>query len=162
MTYSVYLETTVVSYLTARRSRDLVVAAHQEITREWWRDAVGQYHLVASGLVVSEAGSGDPDAARERLKILNPVALLDVTGDAENLAGSLIDAGAVPPQAAEDALHIALAATNGVDFLVTWNFRHIANATMRAHIERVCRESGFEPPVICTPTELLEADLEKA
>ena len=161
MAYSVYLETTVISYLTARQSRDLVVAAHQEITREWWRDAAEEYHLVASGLVVSEANSGDPHAARDRLKALENVELLRATAQAEDLADSLVSAAAVPPRASEDAAHIAIAAVNGVDFLVTWNFRHIANATMRARIEQVCRESGFEPPVICTPNELLEAGHEK-
>ena len=155
-----YLETTVVSYLTSRRSRDVVVAAYQEITREWWRDAQDNFQLVASQLVVSEAGSGDPEAARDRLQVLENVELLDATGDAENPAQSLIGSGAVPQQAAEDAAHIAIAAANGVDFLVTWNFRHIANATMRARIEQACRQAGFEPPVICTPNELLEADIE--
>ena len=111
-------------------------------------------------MVVLEAGSGDPDAVRDRMEVLEDIELLDATEDAENLARSLIGSGAVPPQAAEDAAHIAIAATSGVDFLVTWNFRHIANATMRARIEQVCRQAGFEPPVICTPNELLEADFE--
>ena len=153
-----YIETSVVSYLTARPSRDVVIAAYQEITREWWRDAPDRFDLVASALVVAEARAGDPDAARMRLEALEPVALLDATPDAENLANALVEAGAVPRQAADDAAHIAIAVTNGVDFLVTWNFRHIANAAMRARIERVCRGAGYEPPVICTPNELMEAN----
>ena len=153
-----YIETSVVSYLTARPSRDVVVAAYQEITREWWRDAPGRFNLVASQLVVAEAGSGDPNAAQVRLKVLEIVSLLDTTTEVENLAQTLVDLAAVPRQAAEDAVHIAIAVTNGVDFLVTWNFRHIANAAMRSRIEHICRQAGYEPPVICTPNELMEAN----
>ena len=154
----VYVETSVVSYLTARQSRDLVVAAYQEVTREWWRAASGRFDLVASELVVTEAGAGDADAASARLEVLKPVALLNITESSEALARRLLDLDAVPRQAAADAAHIAIAVTNGVDFLVTWNFKHIANAAMRSRIERVCRQADYEPPVICTPNELMEAD----
>ncbi|MDE0003996.1 MAG: type II toxin-antitoxin system VapC family toxin [Rhodospirillaceae bacterium] len=152
-----YIETSVLGYLTARPSRDMVAAAYQEITREWWLYAPQQFNLMASELVVAEAKAGDPGAARARLDALRTIVLLDATPDAERLAQALVDLGAVPRQAADDAAHIAIAATNGVDFLVTWNFRHIANAAMRARIERTCRQVGYEPPVICTPNELLEA-----
>ena len=153
-----YIETSVVSYLTAKPSRDVVVAAYQEVTREWWRNASDRFDLVASELVVSEAGAGDPKAAQTRLKMLEVVSLLGATSEAETLAQTLIDLGAVPRQAAEDAAHIAIAVTNGINFLVTWNFRHIANATMRSRIEHTCRQAGYEPPVICTPNELMEAN----
>ena len=153
-----YIETSVISYLTARPSRDVVIAAYQEITREWWHTASNRFNLVASALVIEEAGAGDPDAARIRLQALEAVTLLDATPDAENLARTLVEVGAVPRQAADDAVHIAVAVTNGVDFLLTWNFRHIANAAMRFRIERACRQSGYEPPVICTPNELMEAN----
>ena len=153
-----YVETSVVSYLTARPSRDVVIAAYQEITREWWRDAPDEFQLVASELVIAEAGAGDPDAASARLQALESVALVSATAEAETLARKLIDAGAVPHHAAADAAHIAVAVANGVNYLVTWNFRHIANAAMRTGIERVCRQAGYEPPVICPPNELLEAD----
>ena len=157
-----YIETSVVSYLTARSSRDVVIAAFQEITREWWRNASHRFDLVASALAVAEARAGDPDAARTRLEALESVALLDATPDAESLANALVDVGAIPRQAAADAAHIAIAVTNGVDFLVTWNFRHIANAAMRSRIEQVCRQVGYEPSVICTPNELMEANNEQA
>lgn len=153
-----YIETSIISYLTARPSRDMVVAAYQEITREWWYDAPDRFDLVASELVVSEARSGDPEAAQVRLKALEAVSLLDATLEAENLAQRFLDLAAVPRKAAEDAAHIAIAVTNGVDFLVTWNFRHIANAAMRSRIEHICRQAGYEPPVICTPNELMEAN----
>ena len=153
---TVYVETSVVSYLTARPSRDVVVAAYQEVTRDWWRGAPVRFTLYTSALVMSEARTGDPEVARGRLAILETLPLLDATGPAVELTGELLDRGAVPRSAAEDAAHITIAAANGVDYLVTWNFRHIANATMRSRIEDVCRRSGYGPPVICTPNELLE------
>ena len=157
MNPTAYIETSVVSYLTARPSRDVVVAAYQEVTREWWRDGPDRFHLVASELVVTESGAGDADAARARLKVLESVTLVNVSQNAEELTRHLLDRGAVPREAAADAAHIAIAVTNGVDYLVTWNFRHIANAAMRSRIERVCRHEGYEPPVICTPNELMES-----
>ena len=153
-----YIETTIVSYLTAWPSRDVVIAGRQQTTRDWWQDASDRFELVASELVVYEAGDGDSDAARNRLAALETVTMLDATEEAAELAQQLIDSGAVPQKAAEDAGHIAIAVTNGVDYLVTWNCRHIANATMRSHIDRVCREAGYEPTVICTPSELMESD----
>ncbi len=154
----VYIETTVVSYLTAWPSRDVVIAGHQQTTRDWWRDAGERFELVASELVIDEASEGDSEAARDRLAVLASVTLLEATSDAAQLARTLIESGAIPEKAAEDAAHIAIAVTNGVDYLVTWNCRHIANATIRSLVERVCRNAGFEPTIICTPGELLEVD----
>ncbi len=151
-----YIETSVVSYLTARPSRSTVAAAYREITRAWWRGAPGRFDLVASALVISEAGAGDPVAARSRLSALDGVVILDATAESEALARRLLEAGAVPRRAGDDAAHIAIAAVNNVDYLVTWNFRHIANAAMRSRIEDVCRQAGYEPPVVCTPGELRE------
>ena len=153
-----YIETTVVSYLTTWPSRDVVIAGHQQITRDWWRSAADRFELVASELVINEAGAGDADAARDRLAALDSVTLLDATDEAAELAQKLIESGAIPEKAAEDAAHIAIAVTNGVAYLVTWNCRHIANATMRSQIERVCRNAGYEPAIICTPDELMETD----
>ena len=149
------IETSVVSYLSARPSRDVVVAAYQQVTRDWWRIASDRFDLVASALVVAEAGAGDAQAAQDRLRALETVTLVEATADAERVAQRPIDNAAVPLQAADDAAHIAV--TNGVNFLVTWNFRHIANAAIRTRIERTCREAGYEPPVI-SPNELLETD----
>jgi len=154
----VYIETTVVSYLTARSSRDIVIAGHQQMTREWWRTAADRFELVISEFVIREAGSGDAQAAADRLAALESVTLLDASDDAAVLAQRLIDDGAIPAQAVGDAAHIAVAVVNGIDYLVTWNFRHIANAAMRSHIERVCRNAGYEPTIICTPDELMEPE----
>ncbi|MCA9141203.1 MAG: type II toxin-antitoxin system VapC family toxin [Planctomycetaceae bacterium] len=153
-----YIETTVISYLTAWPSRDVVLAGHQQITRDWWQTAADRFELVASELVIAEVGAGDPVAARDRLAALASVTLLDATEQALELATQLLDSGAIPKKAAEDAAHIAIAVTNGVEYLVTWNCRHIANATMRSQIELACRKAGFEPAIICTPDELMEPD----
>ena len=155
---TVYIETSVISYLTALPSRDVVVGAYQQVTREWWRTARNRFELVASELVIQEAAAGDSTAARARLSELESVTLLEATDDAARLTRRFLDLGAIPRKAAEDAAHIAIAVTNGADYLVTWNFRHIANAVLRSRIEHVCRQAGYEPPVICTPNELMEPD----
>lgn len=156
MTERVYIETTFVSYLTARPSRDLIVAGHQQITHDWWDTRRANYELCVSQLVLDEAGTGDAQAAQERLLVLQPMLVLETTTEAIELAKELLRAGALPPKAADDALHIAVAATKAVPFLLTWNCRHLANAVMRPVIETVCKAIGFTAPIICTPEELLE------
>jgi hypothetical protein len=154
----VYIETTVVSYLQAKSSRDVVIAGHQQTTHEWWDRRRTNFDLCVSQLVLREAGAGDPQAAHERLAMLQPMIPLETTEDALALAKELLAAGALPEKAAEDALHIAIAAVNEVPYLLTWNCRHMANATMRPRIEAVCAAKGFKSPIICTPEELLESD----
>jgi hypothetical protein len=153
----VYIGTTFVSYLTVRPSRDLIVAGHQQITHEWWDTRRASYELCVSQLVLDEAGAGDAQAAQERLLVLRPMLVLETTADALELAKELLQAGALPAKAADDALHIAVAATKTVPYLLTWNCRHLANAVMRPVIETVCKAKGFKAPIICTPEELLEA-----
>ena len=153
---AVYLETSVIGYATSRPSRDLVVAARQQITREWFADRASACELFVSQLVATEASGGDEDAAQERMALLQGIARLRVTDAAGGLAARLVECGAVPGVAAEDALHIAVAAVHGVDYLLTWNCKHIANAAMRQAIERACREAEYEPPIICTPEELMD------
>ena len=158
MAERVYIETTFISYLTARPSRDVVIAGHQQITHEWWDTRGTSYELCISQLVLGESGAGDPEAAQERLELLKNMTLLETTAEALDLAKELIRAGALPAKAADDALHIAVAATNGIPFLLTWNCRHLANATMRPMIELVCTGKGLKAPIICTLEELLEAE----
>ena len=153
----VYLETTIPSYLTARPSRDLVTAAHQQITREWWDTRRHAFDLFVSQMVIDEASAGDPDAAARRLEVLAPLSLLAPRAEGADLAQALIEQVPLPIGAAADALHIAIAVVNGMDYLLTWNCTHIANAVLRSQIETVCRSKGFEVPIICTPDELLEA-----
>jgi hypothetical protein len=148
-----YVETSIVSYLTALPSGDLVRAAHQHVTREWWASREGLDTFV-SQLVLDEAMAGDPAAASRRMSVLNDLPLLSVTEEASGLARDLIAGGGLPAKARVDALHVAVATVHGMDLLLTWNCAHIANATLRATIEGICRASGFEPPVICTPLEL--------
>jgi hypothetical protein len=157
MPQRVYIETTFVSYLTARPSRDVVIAAHQQITHEWWAIRRASYELCVSQLVLDEAGVGDAQAAQERLLVLRPMLVLETTAEALELAKELLRAGALPAKAADDALHIAVVATKAVPYLLTWNCRHLANAVMRPVIESVCKAKGFKAPIICTPEELLEA-----
>lgn len=152
----VYLETTIASYLTAWPSRDLVMAANQETTREWWANRKDAFELFISQTVVKESTSGDPDAAQRRLEFLKPFPRLDITDEVESLAVRLLADVPLPPKAQADALHIAVAAVNKMNYLLTWNCTHIANATLRSRIEAVCRSEGYEPPVVCTPQEMLE------
>jgi hypothetical protein len=151
----VYLETSVVSYLTALPSRDIVRAAHQQLTRDWWA-VREQFELFTSQIVLDEAMRGDPDAAARRLSALQGVALLDVTDQAHKIAAGFLAGGAMPAKAAIDSLHVAVAVVHGMSYLLTWNCSHIANASIRGRIETMCRAAGFQPPLICTPEELLE------
>lgn len=148
-----YVETSVVSYLAARPSRDLVLAAHQEVTRDWWATR-GDYELFTSQFVLDEAAAGDKQAAAGRLAALDEAILLDVTEGAILLAERLVAGGGLPEKARVDALLVAMAAAHGMDYLLTWNCTHIANAALRSRIEDICRVAGFEPPTICTPLEL--------
>jgi hypothetical protein len=153
-----YLETTIPSYLTARPSRDLVRAAHQQTTREWWEQRRTEFDLFVSQVVVRECQGGDTDAAAKRLDVIQGLPLLEQTVEAVTLAQALLDAVPLPDQAVVDALHIAISAVHGMDYLLTWNCTHIANASLRFRIESICREHGYEPPVICTPDEFLQQE----
>lgn len=149
----VYIETSVLSYLTSWPSRDLVKAAHQEVTIEWWAGRE-RFDLFVSEAVLGEISRGDPGAARLRLVAAEGLPALTATPEAQALAGALLRAAAMPAKAAIDAAHVAIATVHGMNFLLTWNCAHIANAVMRESIEEVCRRHGYRPPVICTPEEL--------
>jgi len=151
----VYLETTIVSYLSAWPSRDLIKAAHQQITQEWWGTRA-RFDLYVSPLVHREASAGDPGAAKLRLDALAGIPMLTAGPEASALAEKLVTQGSLPPKAAADALHIAIAVANGIDYLLTWNCTHIANAATRHQIEAICRQNRYEPVVLCTPEELME------
>ena len=154
MKQKLYLETTIISYLSARPSRDLIIAAHQELTNEWWENRRKRFDLFVSQLVIQEAKAGNKDAAQKRLSILESIPLLELTDKVRSLARILMEK-AIPPKAVEDALHIAVAAIHGMDYLLTWNCKHIANAEKEHAIAAVCRSNNFEPPIICTPEELM-------
>ncbi|MEN8218382.1 MAG: type II toxin-antitoxin system VapC family toxin [Pseudomonadota bacterium] len=150
-----YIETSIVSYLTARLSHNLIVAAHHKITDEWWKNHRSYFQLYTSEVVLDEAGLGDPEAAAKRLQALQGIELLDVSNEATYLSEKLIAPGALPSKAVEDALHIAIATIHKMDYLLTWNCKHIANAKMRLAIENINHQCGYQTPVICTPEELI-------
>ena len=151
-----YLETTIPSYLTSRPSKDLIVSAHQQITREWWRIRRDSFEIYTSQFVTDEAGEGDKKAAQKRLELLLPFSLLNVTESVFHLASAFLDKGIIPEKAARDAAHSAIAAVHGIEYLLTWNCTHIANAMISKKVQKICEQNGFLCPVICTPEELME------
>jgi predicted nucleic acid-binding protein len=156
MKSKVYLETTIVSYLAALPSRDIVVAGHQQLTQEWWTGR-SQFELFVSAAVIEEVARGDATIATRRTALLEGIPVLNLSADVHRVASRLLLDRAVPAKAIVDAVHIAVAAVNGIDYLLTWNCRHIANAAARGRIEQACRAEGLQAPVICTPEELMEA-----
>ena len=159
MPQTIYIETTIVSYLTAWPSRDLIRAAQQQITRDWWQHRRPLFDLYSSELVEIEASAGDPQAAKDRLVVIYQLPSLGLTEPALHIADALIAEMALPNVAKSDAQHVGIAAVNGMDFLLTWNCRHLANAQLRGRIQAVCEGFGVRTPVICTPEELFGEDL---
>jgi len=153
---TLYLETTIPGSLAAWPSRDLIRAARQQITREWWDTRRSAFDLFVSQVVIREVSAGDRTAAEDRLKLLENIAILELDEEATRLAEELLRGVPLPAKAAVDALHIAIAAVSAMDYLLTWNCTHIANAVLRGRIESVCRGHGRTPPRICTPEELME------
>ena len=155
MANCVYIETTIPSYLAAWPSRDLIQAARQQLTHEWWDTRRFDYDLCISQTVLEEAIAGDFDAAARRLELIEDLPLLDLTSDVNVLAMAIMGSGLLPLRAARDAVHISVAAVHGVDFLLTWNCKHIANAVTIKEIAEIVADCGYELPIICTPEELL-------
>lgn len=155
---SVYIETSIASYLTARPSRDVRAAAWQQLTSQWWEEARPGYDLFTSELVVAEASGGNPEAAARRLSALDGVPELPIDDEVGNFAERLLSEGAMPRKAEADALHVAVAAVHRIDYLLTWNCRHIDNASIKPLIRSVCAIAGYRCPEICTPLELLSED----
>ena len=154
---TVYIETTVVGHLAMRLQRDPIVAGRQLATREWWKEAADRFRLFVSDLVIEECQAGDPVASAERLELIQGIETLRPTDPARRLAAKLVAEFAIPASEPRDAFHVAIAAVNGIEYLATWNFKHIANVATRDSIEQTCRNFGCEPPKICTPDELMGA-----
>ena len=152
----VYIEPTVVSYLVARPSGNAKLASWQRTTRQLWYDYADKFEFVVSSLVRDEVEQGNPIAAQRRLEALLHLTVLEMLPEANTLAQKLIDTGAVPQDFGPDAQHIAIATVHGVEYLVSWNHKHIVNVNKLEHIKQVCRETGFRPITICTPAELIE------
>lgn len=155
MTKRVYIETTIPSYLAAWPSRDLVQAARQQITHEWWNNERQNFDLCISQTVLDEAAAGDADAAERRLGFLRVLPLLDLTEAVNSVAKAIMDSGLLPPKATRDALHIAVSSVHDVDILLTWNCQHIANAAIMKELGEIVAKCGCEMPILCTPEELL-------
>ena len=154
MKRKIYVETSVISYLTARPSKTIIGAAHQQLTLAWWEKSA-QYDLMVSEVVIRECGAGDSESAKKRLDVVRNLPLLLITDQAIKIAEALINEKIVPLKAIEDALHIAIATAHGMDYLVTWNCRHIANPEIQRGIASYLENIGTALPFICTPEELL-------
>nr|VFJ49017.1 MAG: PIN domain-containing protein [Candidatus Kentron sp. DK] len=156
MKKSVYIETSIPSYLTARSSHDAGIATWQRITRQWWDKKQTDYELVTSELVIVEASAGDPEAAARRPDALQGIAELPIDEEIQKFADQLMSKGGIPAVAKADALHIAITAVHGIDYLLTWNLRHIDNPVKKPRIRSICADAGYSCPEICTPAELLQ------
>jgi len=152
---SVYLETTFISYLVARPSRDVIVAGHQQTTQDWWANRRSQFECSISQIVIDEASQGDPAEVQKRLAIIGGLPTLDVTEDAEALTRAIMAAGMLPPHAFPDAAHVAVSAVHVVDYLLIWNCKHLANAQIARRIAMVCEKLNHKMSIICTPEELM-------
>lgn len=152
---SVYLETTFISYLVALASRDPIVAAHQLITQQWWANRRGDFECTVSQVVIDEASLGDPTESQKRLTIIAGLPSLELTADTTSLTQAIVAAKVLPPHCMRDAAHVAVSAVHAVDYLLTWNCKHLANAQIARRIKVVCENLGYNMPIICTPEELM-------
>lgn len=152
---TVYIETTIPSLLTAWPSRDVVIAGQQQATRDWWKERRRKYELYVSVLVLDEIRQGDATAAAARLAAMDECQVLPFPPEAQELSRALLASRLIPSKAQADAAHIATAAVHGLDFLMTWNCRHIANAAIVEKLRAICVGEGYSAPVICTPHEMM-------
>ena len=152
---SVYIETSVIGYLTARSTKNLIIAGNIETTRDWWQNRRNDFVLYISQVVLDEVAKGDAEIALKRLEILNGLLLVELNQTVRNLAAQFLIRSNLPPKASDDAVHIAAATVHGLDYLLTWNCKHIANAQIQRKLAEISLDSGYELPIICTPYELL-------
>ena len=160
MRETVYIETSILGHLTARPTDNLIVAANIKITQDWWHDFSGSFVLYASEVVEDEAAKGDRAIAAQRLNLLKSFMLLELTEEAFELSQAFLSQSNLPSKASNDALHMALATVYGLDYLLTWNCKHMANAQIQRKLSQISSELGYVLPVICTPYELIGYNLE--
>lgn len=156
MQSSIYIETSVIGYLTSKPSRDLIVAAHQQITGDWWENALRYYNAYISSIVLEEISRGDINVAQLRLEKVSSFPVLEVLPEVRNLADTYFSALDIPEKARADSYHLAIASWHGMDFLVSWNCTHIVNGRIKMMIEEINARQGIRTPIICTPEELME------
>jgi predicted nucleic acid-binding protein len=157
MSETVYIETSILGYLTARSTKNLILAGNIETTRDWWNLRRNTFRLYISQLVLDEICQGDAEIAAQRLEAVNDLPLLEVTETVEDLATQFIMRSNLPSKASDDAIHIALATVNALDYLLTWNCKHIANAQIQRKLLEISLGFGYTLPIICTPYELMGA-----
>ncbi len=156
MKETIYLETSVVSYYTSRPSRDVIILAHQEITREWWDKVVKKFDIFISEIVIEEASMGDSKLAQRRLKELEGFKYLELNKRVEEVAEIYLKRLDIPEKSFRDATHLAVACVHNIDYLVTWNCTHLANAEVIKKLLKLNKKYNINTPVICTPEYLLE------
>jgi hypothetical protein len=157
----IYIESTIPSYVVARPARDLLQAARQQMTKDWWELKRHNHELFTGQLVLDEIAFGEPEMAKRRLELVADLALLESTEEARQLTRSIMDSRLLPAKAEGDAAHIALATFHKMDILLTWNCRHIANAFILGRLRRLIEAGGYSTPTICTPEELLQETYEQ-
>ncbi|AFY45308.1 type II toxin-antitoxin system VapC family toxin [Nostoc sp. PCC 7107] len=155
MSEAVYIETSILGYLTARSTKNLILAANMEITKDWWESRRSAFILYASEAVIEEVAQGDSVIAAQRLEILRGFPLLALNQDVQDLAAQLLSRSNLPPKARVDAIHIAAATVHGMDYLLTWNCKHIANAQIQGKLAEISLDFGYVLPVLYTPNELM-------
>jgi predicted nucleic acid-binding protein len=157
---TVYIETSILGHLTARPTDNLIVAANVKITQDWWNEHSSSFTLYASEIVEDEAAKGDPTIAAQRLNLSKSLMLLELTEEAFELSQAFLNQSNLPPKASNDALHMALATVYSLDYLLTWNCKHMANAQIQRKLAQISSDLGYLLPVICTPYELIGYNLE--
>ena len=157
----IYIESTIPSYVVARPARDLLQAARQQLTRDWWDLKRDKHELFTGQLVLDEIAFGEPEMAKRRLELVADITLLESTEEARKLTRSIMDSRLLPAKAEGDGAHIALATVHKMDILLTWNCRHIANAFIRGRLRQLIGTCGYSTPTICTPEELLQETYEQ-
>lgn len=155
MSETIYIETSILGYLTARSTKNSILAANIEVTRDWWETRRGAFTLYISQLVLDEVARGDTEIAAQRLEIVRGFPLVELDRSVRDLAAEFLKQSNLPPKAADDAIHIAAATVSGLDYLLTWNCKHIANAQIQRKLTQIVLDFGYQLPIICTPYELL-------
>ncbi len=155
----VYIESSVVSYLTARVSADPIKSAWQTVTTQWWDTGLSQVTACISPYVIEEVSAGDPEAAKQRIDVIRNLNLLDTNDEIEALADFLLLGGGLPAKARFDALHIACAAYHRVNVVLTWNFKHIANPVQLPVMRGLCAARGYRLPELVSPLEMMESSI---
>lgn len=159
MSETIYIETSILGYLTARSTDNLILAANIKVTQDWWNTCRSLFTLYSSEIVQDESARGDTEIADQRLNLLQSLMFLDLTEEAVDLAQEFLKQSNLPPKASNDTLHMALATVYGLNYLLTWNCKHMANAQIQRKLSQISSELGYELPVICTPYELMGYDL---